>query len=663
MSQSRPAARCALAASAIIVASLALSVPAAAAPATPAITHSAPDAALALSVLGSYETGIFDESAAEIVAYYDGRSYTVNAQKAVVDVVDVSDPSTPSLLYSIGATGVANSVAIRDDGLGVVALEAETKTDAGRLLLFDANAESARILGSVEVGALPDMVTISDDGNYAVIANEGEPSEDFDVDPEGSISVVTLPATVAAPTQDAVRTADFQDFEAGGSKTLDPAVRIFGPTPESDLPISRNLEPEYIAVSNGTAYAALQEANAVAVIDLTTASVTEIWPLGYKDHGAIANGLDASDRDPEDGPTANISTYDGLYGAYMPDGISAYTVGGETYLVTANEGDSREWGDFVDAARVKDLGDDGLAPVCATSPLSGATGGADLGRLTVISDLGLSDDGSCYENLYAFGGRSFSIWTTSGELVFDSGDAFERITAEAIPEFFNSNHSESNREGRSDDKGPEPESVTLGEIDGRTYAFVGFERVGGIAVYDVADPAQSSFVTYLNNRDFSVSVEDADAPVAVLSAAGDLGPEGIAFVSAAASPTGEAMLAVGNEVSGTTSYYGIALTAAEGEIPGEGTDGPGDGSEQPGDGADDGEPGAGAGAGDGADGEAGEASDGAASGDDAVDEASGELPYTGADAGLVVVLSALAAAVIAIGTTVLIATRRRAIRR
>lgn len=663
MSLSFRAARCALAASVITIASLALAVPAAAAPATPAISHSAPDAALELSVLGSYETGVFDESAAEIVAYYDGRSYTVNAQKAVVDVVDVSDPSAPSLLYSIGGTGVANSVAVRDDGLGVVALESETKTGAGALLFFDANAASARILGSVEVGALPDMVTISDDGSYALVANEGEPSEDFDVDPEGSISVITLPDAVAAPAQDAVRTADFHDFEAGGLKTLDPAVRIFGPTPESDLPISRNLEPEYIAVSGGTAYAALQEANAVAVIDLATASVTEIWPLGYKDHSISGNGLDASDRDPEDAPTVNIATHEGLHGAYMPDGISSYTVAGQTYLVTANEGDSREWGDFVDAARVKDLGEDGLAPVCETSALAGQTGDADLGRLNVITDLGLSDDGSCYEELYAFGGRSFSIWTTAGDLVFDSGDGFEQLTAESMPEFFNSNHSESNLEGRSDDKGPEPESVTIGEIDGATYAFVGFERVGGIAVYDVTDPEQSSFVTYLNNRDFSISVEDADDPAAVLSAAGDLGPEGIAFVSAAESPTGEPMLAVGNEVSGTTGYYGITLTddGSGGSDPGDGTD-PGNGTD-PGEDAEQGtdDPGAVPGGNDAQPG-AGDVvdDDGAENADSAADEASGELPYTGVDGGLVAVLSALAAAVIALGATVLIVARRAA---
>ncbi len=517
------------------------------------ISHSAADAALSLSPLGSYETGIFDESGAEIVAYHAAteRLFVVNAQAGEVDVLDISEPATPSKLFAIKSTGVANSVAIRDDGLGVIAFEAPEKTDKGSLVFFDAAAADGAILGSVTVGALPDMVTLSEDGSVAVVANEGEPSDDFTVDPEGSVGIVDLPDTVAAPSQSAVRIADFHDFEAGGSKTLPADARIFGPTPESDLPISRNLEPEYIAIDGDTAYAALQEANAVAVVDLAAAEVTEIWPLGFKDLGAVGNGIDPSDRDPEDAPNIGIRTFDGLKGIYMPDGINAYTAGGQTYLVTANEGDAREWGEYVEPARVKDL------EICADSPFAALTGDEDLGRLNVTTANGFNEAENCYDDLYAYGGRSFSIWTTDGEQVFDSGDDFEQITADAIPDYFNSNHTESGLEGRSDDKGPEPENLTIGEIDGRTYAFIGFERVGGIIVYDITDPEHSAFVTYVNNRDFSISVEDADDPEAVLADAGDLGPEGLTFISGEDSPTGEPMLAVANEVSGTTTLFSV----------------------------------------------------------------------------------------------------------
>lgn len=524
------------------------------------ITDSAPGAALALTPIGTHETGVFDESAAEIVQSYRDRLYVVNAQAGSVTVLDNSDPTTPVELFTIADAGTANSLAIRDDGLGVVAFEAEDKTANGSLVFFDANAgdaASAR-LGSVTVGALPDMVTISKDGAYAVVANEGEPADDFSVDPEGSVGVVALPKTVSAPAQAAVRIAGFGAFEPGGSKTLPAGVRVFGPDvaapDQGDKPldanrVSRNLEPEYITVDGTTAYAALQEANAIAVVDLAKAEVTKVVPLGFKDHGATGNGLDASDKDG----AINIATYAGLKGVYMPDGIQSYsaTAGGKatTYLVTANEGDAREWGDYAEAVRVKDLGKKGLPAVCADSPLAAQLGDAALGRLNVTIEDGLRADGSCYDELFSFGGRSFSIWGTDGSLVFDSGDQFEQILARVVPEYVNSNHTEANLEGRSDDKGPEPENLSIGTVGGRTYAFIGFERVGGVIVYDITDPKAPAYVTYVNNRDFSAA---ADAP-----AAGDLGPEGIQFIPAHRSPSGQALLVVGNEVSGSTTVYGI----------------------------------------------------------------------------------------------------------
>jgi hypothetical protein len=524
------------------------------------ITHSADDAALALAPLGTYETGVFDASAAEIVKAHGDRLYVVNAQAGSVEVLDYSDPASIAFEYAIESDGIANSVAIRADGLGVIAFEAAVKTDPGHLVFFDANADDAEdaYLGEVAVGALPDMVTITSDGKYAVVANEGEPADDYTVDPEGSVSVVKLhPTKLRASNQGNVRTADFHAFEEGGSKSLPADVRIFGEVPEAGNPVSRNLEPEYITVVGTTAYVTLQEANAVAVVNLNSATVADIWPLGFKDLSIAGNGIDPSDRDPRNAPTFGTRTFEGLHGIYMPDAIDSYTAGGETYLVTANEGDAREWGDYIEPARVADLEDDGYGPVCDDSPLAGFTGDADLGRLNVTIANGFDADAGCYSELYAFGGRSFSIWTTGGEQVFDSGDAFEQITHAAAPEFFNSNHTESNLEGRSDDKGPEPESVAIGAIGDRTYAFIGFERVGGIAVFDVTAPAESFFVTYVNNRDFSVSVEDADDPEAALASAGDLGPEGIAFIPAASSATGTPLLAVGNEVSGTTTLFEI----------------------------------------------------------------------------------------------------------
>ena len=538
--------------------------------AVPVVTDSVDDPSLALDVLGTFHTGQFDESAAEIVAFHPGtdRTFTVNALSGEIDVIDATDPTAPTKISSIKASAAdaipegaaANSLVVRADGLIVAAIEAPAKTDAGWLLFAD--AATLAVLGTVQVGSQPDMVTLTPDGSTAIVANEAEPADDFSLDPEGTVGVVALRSSLAAPAQGAVRLADFHEFEEGGSKTLDPQVRVFGPAPETGNPVSRNLEPEYVAVDPGgaTAYVALQEANAVAAVDLATATVSEIWPLGSKDHSLQGLGLDPSDRDGAGGTAAIDIAPAPVKGLYMPDGINAYQADGSTYLVTANEGDAREWGTYVEPARVKDLGKGALKPICAESPLAGLKGDADLGRLNVTTASGLNAAGTCYEELYSFGGRSFSIWDTEGNLVFDSGDDFEQTIARVLPAFFNSTHTASNLENRSDDKGPEPENLTIGTIGDRTYAFIGFERVGGVIVYDISDPANAEYVTYINNRDFSVSGEDAaDAadPAAFLKTAGDLGPEGLTFVSAADSPTGEALVIVGNEVSGTTTFFGV----------------------------------------------------------------------------------------------------------
>ena len=502
------------------------------------------------------------------MAAYQDRLFVVNALAGSVSVLDYSDPTAIAQEFSLSSDGVANSVAVRADGLGIIAFEAPVKTDPGHLVFFDANATDAAsaVLGQVTVGALPDMVSISADGAYAVVANEGEPADDFSVDPEGSVSIVSLPKKAKLdkkpkiPTQKDVRTADFHAFEAGGSKTLAADVRVFGPAPHgADLPVSRNLEPEYIAIDGGTAYAALQEANAIAVVDLTRATVTEIMPLGFKDLSVAGNGIDPSDRDPNGAPTFQIRTFAGLHGVYMPDGLNAYSAGGQTYLVTANEGDAREWGDYVGARAREGPRQErrraGLRRQPARRPHEGrrsrtsqrhARARASTRRSAATTSCTRSADARSRS-----GPRTVSRSSTRAT-------RSSRSPTRPKPAFFNSSHTTSALENRSDDKGPEPENLSIGQVDGRTYAFIGFERVGGVAVFDITEPAASRFVTYVNNRDFSVSVEDADDPAAVLSQAGDLGPEGVAFIPAASSPTGAPLLAVANEVSGTTTLFSIA---------------------------------------------------------------------------------------------------------
>jgi 2',3'-cyclic-nucleotide 2'-phosphodiesterase/3'-nucleotidase/5'-nucleotidase len=501
-----------------------------------------------LRVIGSYETGIFGQSAAEIPAYdpRTQRLFVVNAQSATVEVIDLSNPRRPVKLFDIdvsafGNGGAANSVAVQN-GIVAIAVENSDKQANGQIVFYAANGDGTTALSSVEVGALPDMLTFTPDGTKVLVANEGEPNDDYTLDPEGSVSIIDISGGVANLTQANVTTATFNAFDDQRAALIAAGVRIFGP----NASVSQDLEPEYIAVSadSTTAWIALQENNALAVLDLTTGTITDILPLGFKDHSLPGNGIDASDRDN----SINIQTWP-VFGMYQPDAIATYTVGGQTFIVTANEGDARDYGGFSEEARINSLTLDPTAfPNAADLQQN-----AQLGRLTVTTTLGQNENGE-FEALYAFGTRSFSIWDAQGNLVFDSGDDFEQITATLFPSDFNANNSENGSfDTRSDNKGPEPEGVVLGEINGRTYAFIGLERIGGVMVYDITNPNAVRFVEYINPRDF--------AGDAAAGTAGPLGPEGLIFISAQDSPIGRPLLVVANEVSGSTTIFSINYDA------------------------------------------------------------------------------------------------------
>ena len=573
--------RTGLAAACATALTLGLVSPATAAVVAEPVKDLADGATADISVLGSYGAGAFDESAAEIVAFHadSKRILTVNALSGKIDVLDAADPAKPTKVGEVsgGENTTINSVAVRNDGLAVAAVEPENKTDAGELIFFDAGAdELGTVLGRVGVGALPDMVTITPEGDYALVANEGEPAEDYSVDPEGSVSVVKLPASVKAATQADVRTADFRAFEG---TLADKGVHIYGQVGASSTE-AQNLEPEYIAVAGGKAYVTLQENNAVAVVDIASATVEDVWPLGYTDRREVP--MDISDKDGK----INIRTAP-VKGILQPDSIAAYEVDGTTYLVTANEGDARDWEAYSEEERIKKLGGKKLAPICegyagmTADEIEEFQADENAGRLKITTAFGLNEEKNCYEDLYTYGGRSFSIFTADGKRVFDSGAEFEEITAKILPEYFNTNHTDNEFESRSDDKGPEPEGVALGEINGRTYAFIGFERLGGVMVYDITDPAKPAYTAYINNRDFSINMEELadegdDAVKAGLEKVGDLGAEGLTFVPAKDSPNAENLLIVGNEVSGTTTVFQVdSLIEAPAEPAQPGNDGAG----------------------------------------------------------------------------------------
>jgi hypothetical protein len=501
---------------------------------------------LSMEVIGQYQTGIFDDGAAEIVAHdeINQRVFVINAAAASVDVLDINDPKNPQKIGEIDVSSLGagiNSVAVHK-GLVAVAIESDPKQNPGKVAFYDATDLS--YINDVVVGALPDMVLFTPNGQYVLVANEGEPSDDYSVDPEGSVSVINLRY---GPMHARVKTASFTRFIGQEDALRAKGIRIFGPGANA----AQDLEPEYITVSKNSrkAWVSMQEANALAVIDIREAKVVDLLPLGSKNHSAMGNEFDASNRDG----VINITSWP-TRGMYMPDTISSYRFRGKTYIVTANEGDSRDYDGFSEEERVKDLVLDPSAfPNAATLQLD-----ENLGRLKTTSVNGDTDGDGDFDEIYSYGARSFSIWSAKGKRIFDSGSDFERITAAAIPANFNSTNDENGSfDDRSDDKGPEPEGIALGKIKGRTLAFIGLERVGGIMVYDITDPRQVRFLKYLNNRDFNVDAQLPDATTNPL--VGDLAPEGLVFIAPNRSPNGEALLVVGNEVSGTTTIYEIKL--------------------------------------------------------------------------------------------------------
>ncbi|WP_287444648.1 choice-of-anchor I family protein [Thalassospira sp.] len=486
--------------------------------------------------MGEYRTGMLDESAAEIPAFdpVSKRIFVVNGADKVVDILDMADPSELTKISAIDLSTWgkgANSVAIKN-GVVAVAVENSDKQAPGQAVFFDTDGG---FISAVTVGALPDMIKFSPDGKYVLVANEGEPNDAFTNDPEGSVSIIAMAGGAENLSDDDVRTVDFKFLNDG---KLPHGMRTSNPGASS---VAQDVEPEYIAVSKDskTAYVSLQENNAVAIIDIETATVKNVAGLGFKDHSVHA--FDASDKDGK----INIRTWP-VMGMFMPDTIDAINIDGKEWVLIANEGDSRDYDGYSEETRVGKLPLDPVAfPTASTLQKD-----ENLGRLKTTTAQGDVDGDGDFDVIYSYGARSFSVLDADGEMVFDSGDAFEQILAANYPNVFNSSDTENySRDNRSDDKGPEPEGIASGYVNGTPYAFIGLERQGGFMVYDLTNPTNPQFVTYHSDRRFSGNPEN--------DTAGELAPEGLQFVDAKDSPTGNAMLVVASEVSGSTKVYDL----------------------------------------------------------------------------------------------------------
>ena len=445
------------------------------------------------------------EGVGEISAYdkETKQLFVVNTTKKAVDVIDLSNPETPVNKTPISVTnygGNLNSVDVKDGKLAIAVEGNDKSSDKGKIVVFN-TSDLTKTYGKFEAGYLPDMVKFTPDGKYILSANEGEPNDDNTVDPEGSISIVDINAKT-------ISTIDFKSFNSKEADLEKDHFRVFGETNGEKNNLAQDVEPEYIAISKDskTAWVSLQENNGLAKVDIASKTITEIYPLGVKDYSLEENKFDFSDKDDKvQWINAPVKSY------FQPDAIDYFEVGQTGYIITANEGDSRDYDGFSEEERVDDLDlDPTKFPEAATLQLK-----ENLGRLKITTAYGDTDNDGDYDELFGYGARSFSIFDTNGNLVFDSGNMLGKKSDEL------GNYPDK----RSDDKGVEPEAVITYSLNQKVFAAIGLERSGDVLIYDITDVNQPVFVQNLENTS----------------------PEGLLIVSKEDSPNGKTLLIVCNE--------------------------------------------------------------------------------------------------------------------
>ena len=508
---------------------------------------SSPSNALNLTLLTSFSNGTAGTNSAEIVAFDEDvdRLYIANSIASKLDIVNFSNPALPVLITSISTTpyGNINSV-VAHDSIVALAIENSNPQLNGFVVFLDYNGN---FLKQVTVGAMPDMITFNKNYTKILTANEGEPNASYTVDPEGSVSIIDLTPGIANLTNANVTTIGLSAYNGQQVALVAQGIRIFS----TSATVAQDLEPEYITISddNTKAYVGIQEANALLTIDLTNNTIISLAALGYSSYGTGSNNaLDASDQSGAILITGDLP----IKGAYMPDALSFGTIGGQGYIFTANEGDSREFGTVIDANRINSTTFTNLDPI-AFPDGSILKNSKFLGRLSALKYSGDTDGDGDYDELHVMSGRSFSIRNaTTGALVYDSKDLIEQIIANhpTFAAIFNASNSTGtpSLKNRSDDKGPEVEGIYFQTINGKPYVFLALERVGGVMVFNVANPLSPVFVAYRNNRSTTLSGPD-------------LGAEGIVTIPAAISPNGNDIVILANEVSSTLSIYQVNTCA------------------------------------------------------------------------------------------------------
>lgn len=456
-----------------------------------------------------------------------------------IDLLDGNDIDVKSMVEENCAGfvyGDMTSVAVSEDGSKLaVAIQAENYADTGRVALFTCNADGTLTFDKVyETGVQPDMVTFASNDSKILTADEGEPRDGYGdgiIDPKGTVTIINL-------ADQTVSQVDFTSYDNSDSREQ---LVESGVILKKNTNPSVDFEPEYIAVGDKTAYVTLQEANAIAVIDLNQQSLTGVYSAGYEDYSTCAVDIDKKDE------AYKPAVYETLRGIRMPDGIATYHINGVDYIVTANEGDSREWGEYLNEDE-RNFGKGETSPTGKiTAENSGLTG-------KVVFFDSSDYDGLDSEFDYLFGGRSFTVFKADEQgltEIYTSGNEFEAKTAGYELEHFNCSNDNNDIDDRSGKKGVEAENVTIGNVGEKIYAFIGLERIGGVMMYDVTNPEKISYANYINSRDFSADI------------AGDDSPEGLCFISESESVDGNAHLLTACEVSGTVASYELTARKTE----------------------------------------------------------------------------------------------------
>ena len=529
----------------------------------------ASDTAFSLSLVSRIASTrqAFDNDTAEIPAYDVSTQYLFVANSGLhcVDYFNLKNVSRPTYegYIDLSTEGdLCASVAVHESVLAAVISSYDVVSN-GKIFLIDVSVFPPVILQTHNVGALPDSVLFTPDGKKILVANEGEPNSDYSIDPEGTVSVIQLivngkeqefSVDAVKKTTATVTSLNFHSFDKNLNEyqKAGSSIRIFGPGSS----VSQDLEPEYFAISEDSkdAWVMLQENNAIAHIDLDKLEITDIFGLGYKDANKGSNSFDGNNEG-----VINIANWP-VSLMYQPDEAEFISIGGNDYIIMANEGDKRDY--FDDEANYNEVSvvSDLILDPTAFPNAKQIQNDTNIGPLKVSNTASYADvdgDGDV-DVLYSFGARSFTIYDVNkNRIVFDSANEIEKFLSTNTSANFNSKDTENQSfDERSIVSGAEPEGVAIGEIDGIIYFFITLDKQGGVLMYELEDPEKPEFKGYINHRNFDVVFDETN-----YQQAQDLGPEGLVFVSEKDTVDGNPLLILSNTVSGNISIFRIKKTA------------------------------------------------------------------------------------------------------